>query len=243
MRKVTIIIFLIITIGAALEAQNFSQNTDTKRTISIVGSATLNVIPDEIVLFIGLEEYWEEQLLPNTNKDDYNTKVSIDKIEDIFFERITKIGIHKDSIILVNTGRKWLWISKSVIYRNYSISVRDFKIADEILYVLNFHGINAAQIYELKNKDIPEYRKEVKKQAMLAAQNKAIYLLEIIDEELGRLISVRERSHERMGSFNKPIKSVYSNVRMGSSGNIENEDIFRSIPLRYEVEAVYEIKQ
>lgn len=243
MKKGTIIFLLILTLGTALEAQNFNQNTDTKRTISIVGSATMNVIPDEIILFIGLEEYWEEQLLPNTNKDDYNTKVSIDKIEDIFTEEITNIGIHQDSIILVNTGRKWLWPSKSVIYRNYSISVRDFKTADEILYVLNFHGINAAQIYELKNIDIPEYRKVVKKQAMLAAQNKAIYLLEAIDEELGTIISVRERSHESIGSFNKPIKSVYSNVRMGSSGNMENEDIFRSIPLRYEVEAVYKIKQ
>ena len=243
MKSKTLFILIFLMSALVLTAQNSNQNDDINRTISVTGSASMNVMPDEIILSVSLEEYWEEQFLPNAKKEDYKTKIAIDKIENIFFKKIDKIGISRDSILLVNTGRSWLWNSKSIVYKNYNISVSDFETADEILYKLDFYGIETAQISELKNKDIPKYRKEVKKLAMLAAKNKAAYLLETIDEELGRVISIRERSYESSSSFYRPSRSAYSNVHMGSAGESENEDNFRAIPLRYEIEAVFEIRE
>lgn len=131
----------------------------------------------------------------------------------------------------------------SVIQINYNISVSNFETADLILYELDFYGIKSVRISELKNEKIPEYRQDVKKQAMLATKNKAAYLLESIDEELGRVISVNERNYENFSSFYQPSTSAYSNVMMGSAGESENEDNFRAIPLRYEIEAVFEIRE
>ncbi|MCD4731058.1 MAG: SIMPL domain-containing protein [Bacteroidales bacterium] len=241
MKKRTLFILIFLISVLVVTAQNLNDNKD--RTISVTGSASMNVMPDEIIMSVSLEEYWEEQFLPNTNKNDYKTKVSIDKIENIFFEKIDKIGIPRDSILLVNTTRNWLWNSVSVIQKNYNISIINFETADKILIEMDFHGIKSTRISELKNKNIPEYREDVKKQAMLAAKNKAAYLLETIDEELGRVISIRERSHESGSSFYRPSRSAFSNVHMGSAGESKNEDNFRSIPLRYEIEAVFEIRE
>lgn len=243
MRRKTLFALIFLIPALVLTAQNSNQNDDISRTISVTGSASMNVMPDEIIFFISLEEYWEEQFLPNTDKNDYKTKVSIDKIENLFFEKIDKIGIPRNSILLVNTGRSWLWDSKSILYKNYNISVTDFETADEILYKLDFYGIETARISELKKIDIAIYRKEVKSQAMVAAKNKAAYLLKTIDEELGRVISIKERSYESASSFYGPSTSAYSNVFMGSAGESKNEDNFRAIQLRYEIEAIFEIKE
>jgi len=243
MKRKALFTLILLTFSLLVAAQDLLQDDNKNRTISVTGSASMNVMPDEIILSVSLEEYWEEQFLPNTKKEDYKTKVAIDKIEDIFFENIDKIGISRDSILLVNTSRNWLWNSVSVIQINYNISVSNFETADLILYELDFYGIKSVRISELKNEKIPEYRQDVKKQAMLAAKNKAAYLLESIDEELGRVISVNERNYENFSSFYQPSTSAYSNVMMGSAGESENEDNFRAIPLRYEIEAVFEIRE
>jgi len=240
-RKALYILFLLVS-TSVLFAQDIFTNEDIKRTISVTGSASMNVMPDEIILSISLEEYWEEQLLPNSRREDYKTKVFMVDIEAEFFNKIDKIGIPRDSLVLESTGRNWTWRPKSVVFKNYRISVESFELADLILYEMDFYGIKSASISELKNKNISVYREDVKKQAMLAAQNKAAYLLETIDEALGRVISIRERSHESVSSFYRPSRSAYSNVAMGSAGESNNEDIFRTIPLRYEIEAIFEIK-
>ena len=131
----------------------------------------------------------------------------------------------------------------SVVYKNYKISVLNFETADKILLEMDFYGIKEVKISELKNKDIPKYRKEVKSQAMLAAKDKAVYLLETIDEELGKVISIREQNYENHSIYSRPSVSARSNVFMGSAGESINEDNFRSIPLRYAIEAVFEIKE
>lgn len=242
MKRKTLITLVVLMNSLILGAQTLFENNNNNRRITVTGSATMNIMPDEIIISIRLEEYWEEQFLPNTRKEDFEDKVTIDKIETEFFNKIDKIGIPKDSILLESSGRSWYWYPLSVVYKNYKISVSNFEIADEILYEMDFYGIKSVNISELKNINIPQYRKEVKSEAMIAAKNKAAYLLETIDEELGRIISVKERNSENHSMFSRPSASAYSNVMMGSSGDSKNEDNFRSIPLRYEIEAVFEIK-
>lgn len=241
MKRKALYILLLLVSTSVLFAQDIFTKDDINRTISVTGSASMNVMPDEIILSISLEEYWEEQLLPYSRRADYKTKVFIVDIEAEFFNKIDKLGIPRDSIVLERTGRSWTWHPKSVVFKNYRISVKSFETADLILYEMDFYGIKSASISELKNKNISEYREDVKKQAMLAAKNKAAYLLETIDEALGRVLSIKERGYESGSSFYRPSRSTYSNVAMGSAGESNNEDIFRFIPLRYEIEATFGI--
>lgn len=243
MKRKTLIAALFLISSSLLLAQDIFPEDEKNRTISVTGSASMEVMPDEIILSITLEEYWEEQFLPNAKREDYKTKVLIVDIETEFFNKIDKIGIPKDSLLLESSGRSWVWRPLSVVYKNYKVSVASFEVADQILYEMDFYGVKSAGINELKNKDISEYRADVKKQAMLAAKNKAAYLLETIDEDLGRVISIRERSHEGNSSFFRPNFSARSNTRMSSAGQANNEDTFRSIPLRYEIEATFEIRK
>jgi uncharacterized protein len=233
---VTITFLLMVSIGT-LSAQ--------KRTINVSGSATMDVIPDEIILKINLEEYWEEQYMPNKTQDQFVTKVELGLIEKKFFETLDKVKISRDSVLMESIGKIRLWDNnKSVQYKVYKISVATFEKADKILFELDFHGIASANVAELKNKKLTQYRQDVKKEAMLAAKNKAEYLLNVINEQLGVVISINEVNTESDTYYSGSGKSSFlSNTHMGSTGNVENMDLYRYIPLRYNINATFEIKK
>lgn len=232
---VTITFLLLVSIGT-LSAQ--------KRTINVNGSATMDVIPDEIILKINLEEYWEEQYLPNKTKDQFVTKVALGVIEKKFFETLDKLKISRDSVLLESIGNIRRWDYKLVQYKVYKISVTTFEKADKILFELDFHGIASANVAELKNKKLTQYRQDVKKEAMLAAKNKAEYLLNVINEQLGVVISINEVNSESGTYYSgSGTSSLLSNTFMGSTGNVENKDLYRYIPLRYHIDATFEIKE
>ncbi len=71
-RKALCTLFLLIP-TSIIFAQDIFIDDDVNRTISVTGSASMNVMPDEIILSISLEEYWEEQLLPSSRREDYKT--------------------------------------------------------------------------------------------------------------------------------------------------------------------------
>ena len=94
------------------------------------------------------------------------------------------------------------------------------------------------RIGELKNKEITEYRKQVKIEALKAAKSKAAYLLSGIDKQLGDIISIVELTDDN--NYRRP-QPLLSNTMMATSEDSEIEN-FKKIKLRYEIKAKFEIK-
>ena len=221
------------------------ENHPKSRTITVTGSAAMTVIPDEIVISVTLEEYWPAQFTSNVDPKDYNNKVSMKKIEAGFFKTLADLEIPQDSIILDQTGRRWQYKGKSNLYKSYRIIVATFDKADSLIAAMDEYGVSNIRISEVRNKNLTEYRAQVKAQAIRAALGKASALLKAIDERPGKVISINENNYESLGSQwpgSSNNVSMISNTFMGSSGNSNNEDTFRKIPLRFEVTAVFEIK-
>ena len=152
--------------------------------------------------------------------------------------------IPDDSISLLQAGRNWQYRGKSNFYKIFNISVASFEKVDFIMAELDNYGVSDIRITEMKNKNLTDYRAQVKAQAIRAALGKASALLKAIDERPGKVISITESGYESLGSRWSGASgnvSMYSNTMIGTSGNPENEDTFRVIPLRFEVSAVFEI--
>ncbi|PIE50898.1 MAG: SIMPL domain-containing protein [Flavobacteriales bacterium] len=209
------------------------------RYIEVTGSAEMLIQPDEFIFIIGIEEYWKEEFKKKKKFDDYKNKVSIREIEEQLLKDLSELGIKRKDVKSTEVGNYWRYRGKEfLISKKLEVSMTDFKLINEIISKLDRKGIDYMKIGELKNKNLVHYRKEVKKQALLAAKEKAKYLLAVIDKKLGNVISITELNSDNY-FWRSPTTS--SNVVMNSNRNqgVENE---KKIKLRFEMKAKFEIK-
>jgi len=224
-------IFLLLT-GTHLNAQD-------SKFIEVTGSAEMLIEPDAFIFIIGIEEYWKEEFEKKKEFEDYKNKVNISTIESQLVTDLIGLGIKNENIKSTEIGNFYRYRSKEfLISKRIEISLNDFKMINPIISKLDRKGIEYMQIGELKNKDLVNYRKEVKKQALLAAKEKAAYLLEAIDKKLGDVISITEINSENY--FWRPT-SLSSNTIMNTSENPEAENE-KKIKLRFEINARFEIQ-
>lgn len=214
-----------------------------EKYIEVIGSAEMEVEPDEIRLIIGIEEYWLEEFdIVKDFKDfkDFKTKVPLNQIETSLLNELNKIGITKEQIIVKEVGNYWRYTGKDFMFsKQYELILNDFKKVDEITKEVKTKGIDYMRIGELKNKKLTDYRKQVKIEALKAAKNKAEYLLTSIGKKTGDVISITEMN-DSDGSWWSP-RNLTSNAIMSTPDNSNKENI-RNIKLRYEIKARFEIR-
>ncbi len=238
MRKIVLAsLITIIVVGIV----NIKSMENDLRFIEVKGSAEISVDPDEIRFQIGIEEYWKEEFEKGKEYKEYVKKIPLEKIEKKLMSSLTEIGISKNQIIIKEIGqhrnRSGKDFKKS---KMIELVLTDFSKVDEILTKVNVKGINSMRISELKNKDITNYREQVKIEAMKAAKKKAGYLLKSVDEELGRVISVIELD-DHSGYFWKPQNSLSNSVIPSSNGD-NNDENMKKTKLKYEIKIRFEIK-
>jgi len=236
MTKAFILSALLLVCGIA-RSQN--ANNEPARFIEVTGSSELEIEPDEIRLEIGLQEFWKEEFEKRTDYKDYRTKVPMDVIENELLAELAKIGIPKESIITREVGNYRRAQGKEFLFnKQIELILYDFKQVDEVMRSVNTKGINFMSIGQVKNKNITEYRKQVKIEALKAAKVKAGYLLESIGNQVGDVISITELTENNY--FHAPQASASNTVMV--SADDSGIDNFRKIKLRYEMKVKFEIK-
>ena len=229
---------LIFTIGSA-KAQEINNHL---RFIEVIGSAEMKIEPDEIRFEIGINEYWKEEFEKRKQYKDYITKIPLEEIEINLMASLTEIGISKNQIVIKEIGQYWGGSGKDFKKSKvFELVLTDFGKVNELLSKVEVKGVYSMKITELKNKDISKYREQVKIEAMKAAKKKASYLLESVDEELGKVISVIELDNN--SDYFWKAQNILSNTIMpsNSDGEYNNENL-RKIILRYDVKIRFEIK-
>ncbi len=222
----------------------FAQNAgiDDLRFIEVAGSAEMEVEPDEIRFQIGITEYWKEEFEKGKEYKDYVTKIPLEEIEKNLMSELASIGITKEQMILKDAGTSWTREGKDFRKgKAVEIIITDFNLINEINRKVKTKGLSFMRISELKNKNITEYRKQVKIEAMKAAKEKATYLLQSVGENIGKVISIIELD-ENKNLYWAP-QSALSNTIMQGSGSYEVEnEALKQIKLKYEVKVRFEIK-
>ena len=231
--KIKLLLYLcLILIGSSITAQE-------SKFIEVTGSAEMLIEPDEFIFIIEIEEYLEDEFDEDKDFKHYKNKVNINEIEEQIFRDLDDLGIKSENITTTQVGNYWRSTSNGfLVSKKLELSLTDFKQMNKIINILDRRGIVYMRIGELKNKNLVKFRKEVKKQALLAAKEKAKYLLETIDKKLGDIISITEKSSNNY--FWGPSIAT-SNTIMNSSNNPETEND-KKIKLRFEIEAKFEIE-
>lgn len=211
-------------------AQN--SGIDDNRHISVTGSAEVVVAPDEIELEIILRE-------------DRATE-NLSDIETKFINILKKHNIDMgEQQLLFGSNYHWYhwWLYRRNAYKQKTYKIKLDCSTDLLSLVkdLDYRGVHSLRISNSFNKNLQEFRKEVKISAMKAAKEKAAYLLESIDEKVGKVISIEEmpdnQNHHWRGS-----QPIFSNSVISKGATNDDITHVSTIKLRYEVKAKFAIQ-
>jgi hypothetical protein len=211
----------------------FSQNADLRRKIEVTGVAEKEVTPDIINVSISLQEY-----------QDGRKKVTIDQLESQLESAVKDAGIPKDDFTISNVS-SWnnTWQKKKnpdfLASRQYSIKFRDLNRFTQILSRVDPKGIQSTNVDSYEYSKMADLKKELKIQALLSAREKATYLLNSINEKVGRPISITESDNS---NYPTPRPVMYKAMSMNVNSVPAESDIdVKSIKLNFQVQAVFEI--
>jgi uncharacterized protein YggE len=220
-----------------------TQTNPYPKTITVTGSAEMEIIPDEIYVQVDLKEYEKKG----------QGKINIETIKRNFLNNVKAIGI-PDSLVSIAAydgfgGNPWLRKKNKKNELNASISyqvkIKTSKQLDDLVEKLDDEATTNFYIQRTSHSKLAEYRKQLKIQAIKAAKEKAQYLTEAIDEKAGEAVTINEpteyyQPYYNVMRSNVMMKEQAMNQDMASAN--DNPVDFRKMKLRYDVTVVFAVK-
>ncbi len=246
--KQLIALFVLVLAVFFTKAQTQPTCNPYPKTISVTGSAEMEIVPDEIYVQIDLKEY----------KKKGENKVELEKIKSDFLAKCSSVGL-VDSVISIasyegTNYNYWYWkrrkkdpdMNAGIAYQ---IKFKDSKKMDQLVDLLDDEATANFQIVKATHSKVQEYRKQLKIQAIKAAKDKGIYLTEAITEKLGEAITIEEPDENVfINNLENNLRvSQYSNTFMRDAANMKSDGgatavDFKKIKLRYEVKIIFAVK-
>lgn len=184
--KISIFLLGLLFCAAPLVAQETA--AQPLNTIAVIGTAQLEIVPDEIYMRVVLTEFTKEK-----------KKYTIEELETgliNFVEKTTalpRVNIKMDdvdaSVIALKRKQK-----DAVITKTYEVKYSNFKQANQLLAAIDSLNCRSAYLSRLSHSKMDEYKRQIKINAAKAAQEKASYLLEALGQKLGKPVLVNEPS-------------------------------------------------
>ena len=230
-----------------MRAQDGVPYDEKFRYIEVTGTSEVEIVPDEIHFIIGIKEYFEEEFDGVSKPEEYRTKVRIEDIESQMREALHSIGITDSDIRTQDVGDYWRERGLDfLIGKNLDITLHDFTMIDRIISVIDTKGVSSMRIGEMTHKDILKYQEQGKKDALLAARDKAEYMAEALGEKIGKVLSIIEHG----GGTDHYTVVQNSKLRMDGAalGSAEAaaaapaSDAFRTIKYTYSVTCRFALK-
>lgn len=204
--------------------------------IDVTGTAEKEVIPDEIYLSITLRERYEGK-----------TKIPIEAQEEKLKDTLRRLNIGLDQLSVAGANAGYIRVSrkaKDVITRkDYELKLSDATTLGKLFEALDQIAITDAAVSRVHHSKMDELRREVRIQAMIAAKEKADYLLAAIGEQTGKPLVVQER--DAFGPM--PISNVQHRINetiagvMDAAGG-EDEIQFNKIKIQISIYVKFGIK-
>jgi len=228
MKKISTLILLV-----SITLTGFAQNVDMRRKIEVNGTAEKEVTPDIINVSISLKEYM-----------DGKNKVTISQLESQLDKAVNEAGIPKEDFTINNlSSYNYVYQKKKnpdfLASKQYGIRFHDLNRFNQIMSKLDAKGIQSTNIDSYDYSKINELKNELKLKALLAAKEKAAYLLNGIGEKLGGALDIVENEDN---NFPSPRPLMYMAKAAMADGNVPESDIdVKKIKLSFQVHAVFEI--
>lgn len=209
------------------------------KTISVTGSAEMEIVPDEIYVQVDLKEY----------KKKNGDKIEIEQIRNEFLTNCRAAGIADSNISVLDfTGNNSSLVKKKrkdpdlIATLSYQVKFSSARKMDELVNKMDDEATSNFSVIRTSHSRITEFRKQLKINAIKSAKEKATYLCEAVNEQPGPAITIEEPQE-----YNVPVYAASQRRMDYASNNITSDSSspeidFRKLKLRFEVRVVYAIK-
>jgi uncharacterized protein YggE len=242
-RIIAVSALMITTMGVFAQSPVVSVNPYPK-TITVNGSAEMEIVPDEIYVQVELKEYEKKS----------TGKVDLEKIKSDFLEKVKSVGI-PDSLVSIASYdgyTDYYWHRKQLKKRNdllasiaYQIKFTNSSKIDELVNKLDDEATQNFTVVKTSHSKMSEFRKQLKISAVKAAREKAQYLAAAVDEQVGAAVSINEipeQSFEPIPLYRSSQANLSNAVFKDGIGGVASGVDFKKIKLRFEINAVFALK-
>lgn len=210
------------------------------KTITVSGSAEMEIVPDEIYVNIELQEYQKKG----------ESKKDLETIKTQFLESCKTAGIADSAISIVSYSGYTTWRKKKnndlLATITYQVKFRSSKLMDDLVERLDDQATRNFLISSVSHSKITEFRKQVKIRAVQAAKDKGIYLTEAIGEKLGEAITINEPAEWPPIYYENTFANALVNNAVAPApadqSNTPEEVDFRKIKLKYDVTIIFALR-
>lgn len=233
--------FFLSIASFCLNAQHSGAHSESKPHVDVTGTYEMEVVPDEIYVAIIVRERYEGR-----------DKISIESQEEKLKAAIKELGIALENLSLSDANADYVKVKlakKDVLTKkDYVLKLSDATQLGKVFEQLEKLQINDAYVSKLNHSKMDEFRKEVRKKAVVAAEDKARYMLIALGQQLGKPLIVEEIPISTTNyNYRASNTHYYSNVRFldgdSDSDSKSDEISFKKITIKASVFARFEIKQ
>lgn len=234
MKRISIIICSIL-LSTITYAQNSNSNSEhnlnyTTRTIEVVGSAFVELEPDQVFVSLTLKDYYANGKI-----------ITIDKSEIEVKKLLTSLCVDIKNLSVVNVYGYMTYSdgANNGSYQSrktYRIKFEDISKVSEFISKIDKSFIESINIDESSHSDLSEHYKYVRSQAIKSAKDKACDLLQGFGEKCGKALKVEELQLNGGTDLSQP------NVRYQQHDGPDNGSETQKIKVAYQVKVVFEIK-
>lgn len=231
------IIFTIIALSAVASAQNIDQNP----TVSVTGTAEINVVPDCAVFSMSVEKI---------NKDIQAAKAENDKsvAQILALSKTYSIEDKNVKTDFIRVAKSYEWIGTGAdrkrVFIGYSVSksvtikLDDLKKFEAFFSDLLKTGLTEVRGVHFESSDFLKHKKDARIQAIQAAKAKAEELAEALGQSIGKALVINENSDARYPTSN--ITSNYIGNIVGDTSS-QTADTFSpgTISIRSQIDVKF----
>lgn len=206
-----------------------------------------STLPEEKFQFTVADKVYEGK-----KKDIKYTLVDISTLEDKLIKAAEKAGISKENISISEVGDFWRWRNAPyLITKSYDIKLTDITQFNLFISYIDKQGISSLSFGELKNKEMDEYDKKGRIQALEDAKNKAIYMVEVFNGTLGEpkeiidnavpvvaTTVIRPRLYKAMAN-DMAVEESFDDTGGVAGASLQSIDTFPIIKKTYNVNIVF----
>ena len=197
MKKIVIVLLLFVAVVQAQETKQIPQ-------ITVTGEGKLKVMPDEVLLTLAVENNGKEALEVKKKNDEHVAKV----LQVIKRFDIATADFQTQQVSLYKNYDEASKKQSYVAHQTLTIHLKNLSQYDALLLEVMEAGINSIQGVEFKASQLKVYESQVRKNAMVAAKQKAMdFASELPGQKVGKALVVLD------SSFTQFPRAVFSEMK------------------------------
>ncbi len=207
------------------------QATEPLRTIKVSGNAQVMVVPDEVILTLGIES-WHAKLGTAKINNDQVVKNVIGVTKEF---NIPEKYVQTDYLNVQPSFENYEHhvLTGYYVRRNVVITMKDLTQFEGLLSAVLEAGVNYVHGIDFRTSELRRYRDQARELALQAAREKAVAMSGKLDQEIGDPLSIEEAnfywyspysSYWSYGSGGGMAQNVVQNAPSAASGDMSQID-------------------